>query len=72
MLYRTCARHTLLPKSLCVELPDISTGKPECRGGFGEVWKREYLGQEVAIKVLKGRTDGDLQKITRVSRERSS
>ena len=70
VLYRTCAHHTLLPKSLRIELPDISMGPPLCEGGFGKVWKREYLGQEVAVKVLKRRADGNLQKVTRVSHKR--
>ena len=63
-----CAGHILLPRSLQIELPDISTGDPLCRGGFGDVWKREYQGQEVAVKVLRRYANSDLQKITRVSR----
>ena len=31
------------------------------------MWKREYLGQEVAVKVLRKYTNSDLKKITRVS-----
>ena len=43
-----------------------------CRGGFGDVWKREYEGMEVAVKVLKTYANSDLQKITRVSHRCSS
>ena len=28
-------------------------GEPLYRGGFGDVWKREYCGQEVVVKVLR-------------------
>jgi hypothetical protein len=33
------------------------------------VWKREYRGQEVAVKVLKRSVNSDLQKIARVSHQ---
>ena len=69
MLYRACARHTLLPKSLRIELTDTSTSPPLRGGGFGDVWKREHLGQEVAVKMLRKHPDSDLRKITRVSRK---
>jgi len=36
-------------------------------GGFGDVWKCEYQGQDVAVKVLRRYVYSDLQKITRVS-----
>ena len=69
-LYRTCAGHTLLPRSLRIELPDSPTGVPLYCGGFGDVWKREYRGQQVAVKVLRTYVNSDLQKITRVSHRR--
>ena len=62
-LYEMCAGHVLLPGSLQIELPDISTGVPLCRSGFGDVRKREYQGQEVAVKVLRRYADGGLQKV---------
>jgi len=64
-----CAGHVLLPRSLQIELPDVLTGVPLCRGGFGDVWKREYRGQEVAVKVLRRYADSDLKKFTRVSHQ---
>lgn len=39
---------------------------PLCHGGFAEVWKGEYQGREVAVKVLKVYLTSDLDKITHV------
>ena len=63
-----CAGCILLPRSLRIELCDNPTGPVVYRGGYGEVSKREYEGQEVAVKVLKTYANSDLQKIARVSR----
>ncbi|KAF9643939.1 kinase-like protein [Thelephora ganbajun] len=41
------------------------TGVAPCRGGFGDVWKREYQGQQVAVKVLRIYANSDLRKIIR-------
>ena len=46
---------------------DNPTGVALYRGGFGDVWKREYRGQEVAVKVVRTYANSDLKKITRVS-----
>ncbi|KAF9783784.1 kinase-like domain-containing protein [Thelephora terrestris] len=40
-------------------------GFPSRSGGFGEVWKHEYRGHQVAVKVLKVYEDSDLRKVTR-------
>ena len=65
-LRRMCARHTLVPQSLKIELDNDSTGVLMYRGGFGDVWKRPYQGREVAVKVLRVYNTGDLTVITRV------
>ena len=44
------------------------TGGPLCRGGFADVWKGDHCGQEVAVKVMRTYTRGDLQKVVGVSR----
>ena len=67
LLYRACAAHNLLPRLLEVELGDSLTGVPVYRGGFGDVQKCEYRGQQVAVKVLKVYIGEDLQKVTHVS-----
>lgn len=67
LLYKTCSGHIILPRSLQIELPGIPTGDASYHGGFGDVWKCEYLGQEVAVKVLRKYANSDLNKLTRVS-----
>ena len=62
-----CASHTLLPGSLQIELCDNPTSIALYRGGYGDVSKRDYEGQEVAVKVLRIYVNSDLRKITRVS-----
>ena len=67
-LYKMCAAHTSLPRSLHFELHDDLTGTAFCRGGFADVFKRNYLGREVAIKVLRPPISNDLQDMTNVGR----
>ena len=71
-LYRMCAHHYLLPRSLQIELCYNPADVPHSRGGFTDVWKGEYGDKEVAIKVLGTSTMSDLKKIARVSRRRCS
>ena len=44
------------------------SGAPRYRGGFADVWKGEYRGCDVAVKVLRVYSTSDLAKITSVSR----
>ena len=57
----------MLPGSVQVEPCYDPTTVPHSRGGFSDVWKGEYHGLEVAVKVLRTDTRSDLQKIARVS-----
>ena len=71
-LYKVCARHSLLPRSLQIESCYDPMALPHSRGGFADVWKGEYRGTEVGVKVLRTCTKSDLEKVTRVSRRRCS
>jgi hypothetical protein len=66
-LSKMCADHTLVPKSLRIELCYNPSSMAHCRGGFADVWKGNHRGREVAAKVLRIYADSNLQKITRVS-----
>ena len=63
-----CARNTLVPKSLRIGLRADSMGIAQCRGGFGDVYKREHKGREVAVKMLRIYVNTDLRKLAHVSR----
>ncbi|KAF9646793.1 kinase-like protein [Thelephora ganbajun] len=64
-LYMACARHTLIPRSLRIELCNSSAGVVRYRGGFGDVSKHEYQGREVAVKTLRTCVTSDLQTVIR-------
>ena len=66
ILHGVCSHHALLPQSLAITPHYNTTGDAMCRGGFGEVWKGQHRGQEVAVKVLKVYKKDDLEKIRRV------
>ena len=67
-LYKMCARHSLLPRSLQIEPRYDPASMPYYRGGSADVWKSEHRGSEVAVKVFKTHTNNDLETVTRVSR----
>ena len=66
-LYRICARHSLLPSSLQVEVSYDPAALAHSRGGFADVWKGKYGSLEVAVKVLRTDAKSDLRQIARVS-----
>ena len=68
LLYRTCAQHALLPRSLKVPICYDRTGHALFRGGYADVWKGECRGRDVAVKVMKTYPSSDLQKIIGVGR----
>jgi hypothetical protein len=65
-LYRTCGRHALLPRALKIPVRYDRTGVALYRGGFADVWKGEYCGRDVAVKVIRTYSHCDLQKIVGV------
>jgi len=63
LLYKMCGRHALLPEALKIPVYNCRTGVALYRGGFGDVWKEDYCGRDVAVKVLRTYSNSDLQKI---------
>jgi len=66
-LYRMCSRRAVLPNAMKVLVQYDRTSAALCRGGFGDVWKGEYCGRDVAVKVVRTYSNSDLQKIVGVS-----
>ena len=64
--YRICGSQSLLPKSLAIPICYNPMETPQCHGGFGDVWKGEYDGREVAAKALRIYLSSDLVRIRRV------
>ena len=64
-----CGQRALLPRSVKIALRDNRMDTPRYQGGFAEVWKTEYEGRDVAVKVLKVYVTSDLVKITSVGRQ---
>jgi len=65
-LYRICGRQALLPKSLEISFCYDPSEPAIYRGGFADVWKGEYNGQEVSAKVLRVYLTGNLEKTRKV------
>ena len=66
-LCRICRRQALLPRSLKIPICYNRSATPLYRGGFADVWKGEYQGRYVAVKVLRVYSTSDIGKIVRVS-----
>ena len=67
LLYKTCAGHTSLPTSLRFELPEGPMGTALGRGGYADVFKcQQSCGREIAVKVLRARTNSALQRMVDV------
>ena len=62
-----CARHSLLPRSLQIEVSYDPAAVAHSRGGFADVWKGKYGDLGVAVKVLRTDVKSDLREISRVS-----
>jgi len=39
---------------------------PQCHGGFADIWKGQYNGQEVAAKALRVYLTSDIERIRKV------
>jgi hypothetical protein len=65
-LCKICGRKALLPTSLQIPLCYDRSDTPLYQGGYADVWKGEYQGHSVAVKVLRVYSTSDFGKITRV------
>ena len=60
-MYKICGHNKLLPKSLRIPLCYDRQGPPLYSGGFADVWKGKYRGQDVAVKVIRTPSYTDLK-----------
>ena len=66
-LYRTCGRHALLPKAMEIPICYDPTDNALYSGGYADVWKGQYRGRDVAVKVIRTFSNSDLAKVIGVS-----
>ena len=62
-----CGHYNLPPRSMQIEVFKDPADDALYRGGFGEVYKCRYQNLDVAVKALKTYSEGDMQRVTRVS-----
>ena len=48
-----CGHHEIIPSTLTVTVGYDQTEDALYRGGYADVWKGEYRGREVAVKVIR-------------------
>ena len=65
-LRRICGSQGLFPKSLQIPLCYERSDAPSYRGGYADVWKGDYQGLHVAVKVLRVYSTSDFDKIKKV------
>jgi hypothetical protein len=66
-LYKLCGLRALLPGAMKVPICYDRTSTALFRGGFADVWKGKHYGRDVAVKVIRTRTNSAFQKVTNVS-----
>jgi len=69
-LYRICGHQALIPTSLAVPLCYDPAATAQCHGGFGDVWKGQHNGQDVAAKALRVSLAADFKPTRKVSSPR--
>ena len=62
-----CGHYALLPSATHITASYGRTGSVLYRGGFADVWKGEYSGLEVAVKVIRTYSDKSLKGVIGVS-----
>lgn len=63
LLYMMCGHHALLPSALKVPVCYDQSSHALYRGGYADVWKGEYHGQDTAVKVIRTYSNVELQKV---------
>ena len=61
-----CGHHALVPRALIVSTYYDRNGTPPRKGGYADVWKGEYCGQDVAVKAIRTYTNRELQRVINV------
>ena len=72
LLYRTCGQYALLPRALKVPVCYNQAGNALYKGGYADVWKGKYRGQDVAVKIIRVYSTDKLQKVINVGRSASA
>jgi hypothetical protein len=67
VLYWICGRQALLPRALQIPICYNRFDAPLYRGGFADVWKGQFQGSDVAVKVLRLYATTDFAKVASVS-----
>ena len=70
LLYRACGHHAIVPSALKVTIDYDRTGDALYRGGYADVWKGKFSGQDVAVKVIRLYSKDVLQKVINVGPNR--
>ncbi|KAF9790630.1 kinase-like domain-containing protein [Thelephora terrestris] len=63
LLHRTCGNYAILPGALKIPVLYDRTSNPLYSGGNSDVWKGEYCGRDVAVKVIRMYSNSDLRKV---------
>ena len=58
-MYNICERQVLVPQSLKIPLNYDATKNPLCQGMHSDVWKTQYSGKAVAVRVLRVHSTSD-------------
>jgi len=63
-LRKICGRQGLLPRSMQIQISYNRSDTPLYQGGYADVWKGQYQGSHVAVKVSRVCSSDNFKKIT--------
>lgn len=66
-LSEICSSQALLPRSMEIQVRYDPTEEPFSRGGLADVWKDQWQGQSVAVRVYRMWSGGKTENIRAVS-----